>query len=415
MRLKLGFLAFVAGLALVAAVTSATGAQKLDPGVTATSVHIGGTFPFSGPAALYSAIPLAENAYFQYVNAHGGVNHRKIVFTFYDDSYDPSKTPALTQKLVEQDKVFAVYGSLGTAPVLATRAYLNSKNVPQVLVATCDSYWGTDYKKYPWTIGYQPDYPGEAKIYAKFIMTKVPQAKIGILYQNDAYGQNYLNALKSALGSSGQSKIVGTQSYDVGAASLTQQVVALKAAGANTFVIFATPVPTITVLVVATKIGWHPIEFINNVSANEAFMAAAVKSGADVEGAITAGYLLDPNVPTEVSSAGAAFGKKILDQYGSGASKTIFDINNMYGLASAWTFVQALKNAGNPPTRAGLMKALLSLNLKGNPWLYPGFVEKTSATDHFPIEQLVLARYHSGGTAGLGYFGPFSRIYNHAR
>src|SRR5436190_8105945 len=175
MRLKLGFLAFAAGIALIATVTSATGAQKLDPGVTARAVHIGGTFPFSGPAALYSAIPLAERAYFLYVNAHGGVNHRKIQFTYYDDGYDPSKSVPLTQKLVEQDNVFAVYGSLGTAPVLATRTYLNGKKVPQVLVATGDSYWGTDYKKYPWTLGWQPDYPGEAKIYAQFINSKVPQ------------------------------------------------------------------------------------------------------------------------------------------------------------------------------------------------------------------------------------------------
>src|SRR5712691_159215 len=200
MRRKIAFLAFVAGIALAAVATSASGAhQKFDPGVTAKTVFVGGTFPFSGPAALYSAIPLAERAYFLYIDARGGVNGRKIQFRYYDDGYDPSKTVPLTQKLVEQDRVFAVYGSLGTAPVLATRAYLNSKNVPQVLVATGDSYWGTDYKKYPWTIGWQPDYPGEAKIYAQFIKTKVQGAKIGILYQNDAYGQNYLNAFKTAL------------------------------------------------------------------------------------------------------------------------------------------------------------------------------------------------------------------------
>lgn len=413
MRWKVGFLAFVAGIALAAAVTSATGAQKLDPGVTAKTVHIGGTFPFSGPAALYSAIPLAERAYFLYVNARGGVNHRKIQFTYHDDGYDPSKTVPLTQQLVEQDKVFAVYGSLGTAPVLATRAYLNSKKVPQVLVATGDSYWGTDYKKYPWTIGWQPDYPGEAKIYAQFITAKVPQAKIGILYQNDAYGQNYLNAFKAALGASGQAKIVSAQSYDVTAASVQQQVVALKVAGANTFVLFSTPSATIQALVIATKIGWHPTEFVNNVSANELFMGLAVKNGASVEGAITAGYLLDPNAPSETNAPGAALGKKILDLYDQGHA--IFDINAMYGLASAWTFVEALKNAGNPPTRAGLMKALLSLNLKGNPWLYPGFSEKTSATDHFPVEQLHLARYHAGGAAGIGYFDPFGRTFSNAR
>ncbi len=411
MRLKIASLAIVAGMALVAVATNASSAQKLDPGVGAKTIHIGGTFPFSGPAALYAAIPTAERAYFLYVNAHGGVNGRRIQFTYYDDAYDPSKTVPLTQKLVEQDKVFAVYGSLGTAPVLATRGYLNSKKVPQVLVATGDSYWGTDTKKYPWTIGWQPDYPGEAKIYAKFINDKVKQAKIGILYQNDAYGQNYLNAFKGAL--SNQAQIVSAQSYDVTATSIVQQVVALKAAGANTFVIFATPSPTIQALVVATKLGWHPIEFINNVSATETFMGLAVKNGASVEGAITAGYVLDPNDPAQTKAPGSALAKKILDTYDGGAP--IFNTNNIYGLASAWTFVQALKNAGNPPTRAGLMKALRTLNLKANPWLYKGFVEKTGVGDGFPIEQLVLARYHSGGAAGIGYFGPFSRVYSNAR
>jgi branched-chain amino acid transport system substrate-binding protein len=411
MHRKIGFLAFVAGVVLAAVATSASGAQKLDPGVTAKSVFVGGTFPFSGPAALYSAIPLAERAYFLYVDARGGVNGRKIQFRYYDDGYDPSKTVPLTQKLVEQDGVFAVYGSLGTAPVLATRAYLNAKKVPQVLVATGDSYWGTDYKKYPWTIGWQPDYPGEAKIYAQFIKTKVRGAKIGILYQNDAYGQNYLNAFKTALGAA-QSQIVSTQSYDVTGGKPVQQVVALKSAGATVFVLFSTPTATIQSLAIATAIGWHPTEFVNNVSANELFLGIAAKNGASVEGAITAGYLLDPNAPSETSAAGAVLAKKILDAYDPG--HTIFDINDIYGLASAWTFVEALKNAGNPPTRAGLMKALLSLNLKGNPWLYPGFSEKTSATDHFPVEQLHLSRYRSGGAAGIGYFDPFGRTFNNA-
>jgi len=407
MKLKIAFLAAMAGLALAAWATSATGAQKLDPGVTAKTIHIGGTFPFSGPAALYSAIPTAERAYFLYANAHGGVNGRKIQFTYYDDSYDPSKSVPLTQKLVEQDKIFADFGSLGTAPIIAARGYLNQKKVPQVLVASGADYWAKETKKYPWTIGWQPDYPGEAKIYAKFINDKVKQAKIGILYQNDAYGTDYLNAFKGALGD--QSKIVATQSYDVTATNYTQQVVALKAAGANTFVVFATPGATITSLVVATKIGWHPIEFVNNVSANEAFMSAAVKAGANVEGAITAGYLFDPNVPSMTTKPAAVLAKKILDTYDGGAP--IFNANNIYGLASAWTMVQALKRAGNPPTRAGLMKALRTMDYRNNPWLYPGFRVKTTLTDPFPVEQLVLARYHLGGPANLGYFQPFSRTY----
>ncbi len=412
MRWKLGFLAFVAAVGLAAVATSATGAQKLDPGVTARSILIGGTFPFTGVAASYGVIPKAERAYFLYVDAHGGVNGRRIQFTTYDDSYDPSKTVPLTQKLVEQDKVFADYGSLGTAPVLATRTYLNGKKVPQVLVATGDSYWGTDYKKYPWTIGWQPDYPGEAKIYAKFILAKVPQAKIGVLYQNDAYGQNYLNAFKQGLGSSA-SKIVSTQSYDVTGGPPQQQVIALKSAGANTFVLFSTPLATIQSLVIATKIGWKPIEFINNVSSAEAYLAAAAKSGANVEGAISTDYVLDPNNVAQATLPGAKLAKQILDTYDGGAP--IFNLNNIYGLASAWTMVEALKNAGNPPTRAGLMRALTSMNTRANPFLYKGIAEKTSATDWFPVEQQILVRYHSGGPAGIGYGEPFGRLYNNAR
>src|SRR5262249_5704880 len=161
-----------------------SGTQKFDPGVNAKTVHIGGTFPFSGFAASYSSIPKAELAYFLYTNAHGGVNGRRINFTQYDDAYDPSKAVPPTQKLVEQDKVFAIFGALGTANIIATRPYLNKKKVPQVLVASGASYWGRDAKQFPWTIGWQPDYPGEAKIYAKFINDKFKSAKIGIFYQN---------------------------------------------------------------------------------------------------------------------------------------------------------------------------------------------------------------------------------------
>jgi branched-chain amino acid transport system substrate-binding protein len=401
MRLKIASLALVAGLAFVAVATSASGAQKLDPGVTGRTVHIGGTFPFSGPAASYGAIPKAELAYFLYVNAHGGVNGRKINFTQYDDAYDPSKAVPATQKLVEQDKVFAVFGALGTANIIATRGYLNKRKVPQVLVASGASYWATQAKKYPWTIGWQPDYPGEAKIYAKFINDKVKQAKIGIFYQNDAYGTDFLNAFKAAIND--QSKIVATQSYDTTATSFTQQVVALKAAGANTFIVVATPIPAITALVVATKIGWHPITFVNNVSGNPAYLAAAAKSGADVEGAITAGYIFDPNNPSFATKPPALLAKKILDTYAGGA--TIFNTNNMYGLASAWTFVQALKRAGNPPTRAGLMKALHSLNTGANPFVYPGIKLQTSAKDNFPIEQEIMIKWAGGATGDWQSFG----------
>src|SRR5258705_11238515 len=201
MGMKGRILAVLAGAAVVAsiAVAAASGAQRLDPGVSATSIKIGGTFPLTGFASSYKTIPLAEKAYFDYVNDHGGVNGRKINFEILDGSYDPSKTVPLAQQLVEKDGVFAVFGSLGTAPGLATWGYLNSKKVPQVLLATGDSYWGFSKKKYPWTTGYQPDYPGEGKLYGRYIVQNMPNAKIGVLYQNDVYGKNYFAGLRVGL------------------------------------------------------------------------------------------------------------------------------------------------------------------------------------------------------------------------
>ncbi len=386
-----------------AAVSAAFAASTATPGVTKTSITIGGTFPLTGPAALYGVIPKAENAYFQYVNARGGVNKRKINFKYYDDQYNPANTVPLTKKLVEQDKVFAVYGSLGTAPILATRDYLNQQKVPQVLVATGDSYWGTQFKKYPWTIGFQPDYPGESRVYGQFIASKVPQAKIGVLMQDDAYGQNYYNGLLQGLGDA-KSKIVDVEKYDATQTDVSQQVVKLKAAGANVFALFALPTQTIDALVVTTKIGWSPTTFINNVSASPLFMGLARQSGANVDGDISATYLFDtinnPNAPT------TKLYKSILAKYDSGANPD--DANNLYGVASAWTLVQALKQLGATPTRSGLMNALNNMS-QVNPFLYPGIKMVTNANDRFPIDQQILEQYKSGA------WHPFGHLFAKAR
>jgi branched-chain amino acid transport system substrate-binding protein len=398
--------ALLAGLALAATaviVSAASAGSSATPGVTKTTITIGGTFPLTGPAALYGVIPKAENAYFQYVNAHGGVNGRKIVDKVYDDQYNPANTVPLTKKLVEQDHVFAVYGSLGTAPTLATRPYLNQLGVPQVLVATGDSYWGAQYKKYPWTIGYQPDYPGESRVYGQFIASKVPQAKIGVLMQDDAYGQNYYDGLLQGLGDA-KSKIVDVEKYDATQTDVSQQVVKLKAAGANVFALFALPTQTIDALVVATKIGWKPVTFINNVSASPLFMGLAIKSGANVDGDISATYLFDTiNNP---DAATTKLYKSILSTYDKGADPT--DANNLYGIASAWTMVYALKQAGPNPTRAGLMNALTHLNTV-NPFDYPGVKLNTTPTERFPIDQQSLEHWQNGA------FHPFGHIFSNAR
>jgi branched-chain amino acid transport system substrate-binding protein len=402
-RTKVGLAVSVLALA-AAAVSAAFASAAGTPGVTKRTITIGGTFPLTGPAALYGAIPKAEAAYFSYVNAHGGVNGRQIVFKYYDDQYNPANTVPLTKKLVEQDHVFAVYGSLGTAPTLATRDYLNKLGVPQVLVATGDSYWGSQFKKYPWTIGFQPDYPGESRVYGRFIATKVPQAKIGVLMQDDAYGQNYYQGLVQGLGDA-KAKIVDVEKYDPTQTDVSAQVVKLRAAGANVFALFALPTQTITALVVATKIGWHPTTFINNVSESPLFMYLAEKSGANIDGDITALYLYDyinnPGSPT------AKLYKSIVDKYDPGANP--LDANIEYAFASAWTLVDALKQAGENPTRQSFMKALTSLDTTKNPFLYPGVKLQTTPTERYPIDQQILAQYKNGA------WHPFGHVFANAR
>jgi branched-chain amino acid transport system substrate-binding protein len=414
MGMKGRILAVLAGAAIVAgiAVTAAFGAHRTDPGVSASTITIGGTFPLTGPASLYKTIPAAEKAYFDYINDHGGVNGRKIDFHILDDGYDPSKTVPLTQQLVEQDKVFADYGSLGTAPNLAVWSYLNQHKVPHVLLATGDSYWGFSAKKYPWTIGFQPDYPGEAKIYGKYIVANLPGAKIGVLFQNDAYGKNYFAGLRVGLGAK-KSEIVSAQPFDLSAGNVTQQVLALKASGADTFVILATPTPTIQALVTATKVGWSPTNtFINNVSAVGTFIKLAAANGAKVDGAISSGAYLDASVPSEVNMAGVKLGIQILSQYAPSLDPK--NSLNFYGLANAWTMVYGLKNAGKTPTRVGLMHALKNLNPKKakNPFLYPGVALQTGLHDNFPIEQEILVRWSGGAT---GNWNPFGKLYNAIR
>ncbi len=414
MGMKGKLLAIVAGVSIVAgiSVTVASGAKQADPGISATEIKIGGTFPLTGFASLYKTIPAAEKAYYDYVNDHGGVNGRKINFTILDDAYDPSKTVPLAQQLVEKEGVFAVVGSLGTAPTLATWGYLNSRKVPQALVATGDSYWGFSYKKYPWTIGWQPDYPGESKLYGKYIAANMPNAKIGVLYQNDAYGKNYYAGLRVGLGPE-KGKVVDAQSYDATNPSVTQQILSMKSKGADTLVVFGTPTPTITALVTATKVGWNPTAtFINNVSANRIFLLAAAAGGANVDGIISSVYTKSST--TQANLAGVKLAKSIVDQYvpSLAASFARGDGNIIYGMGVAWTFVYALQNAGKNPTRASLMKALHNMNTSKNPFVYPGITIKTSPTDNFPIEQERMVKWAGGAS---GDWQPFGKLLSGVR
>ena len=410
-------------IATAVAASAATASHTGTPGVSKKQIVIGGTFPFSGPAALYKTIPAAEAAYYAYVNAHGGVFHRKIKDITLDDQYDPSQTPAKTKELVEKDHVFAIVGSLGTAPVLSTWDYLNKRKIPQVLVATGDAYWGQCVhkalplcggKKKPWTMGWQPDYPGEAKVYAKYILKNKPNAKIGVLYQNDSYGKNYLNGLKTGLGSH-KNQIVDAESYNLGdsAQVIAAHEVAMRTHGADTFVIFATPQATIYALIDKTVIGWSPLTLVNNVSANRVFELSAGQNGADLNGIISSVYTASPT--TQGNLPGMKLATKIINATGNQALQqalALGDGNIIYGLGSAWTFVDALKHAGKNLTRPGLMKALRHLNESGknkNPFVYPGMTVKTSNKRTFPMQQLKLIKW-SGGKGGDWH--AFGKLYS---
>src|SRR5205814_2380155 len=239
---------------------SANSAPQTDIGITSDSILLGNTIAQSGAAAAYGTIGNAELAYFTYINGQGGVNGRKINFKILDDAYNPAQTVPLTKQLVEQDQVFVMFGGLGTQAQTSVREYLNGKKVPQVFVATGATTFAAEFDKYPYTWGWQPVYQGESLIYAQYLTKNSPNAKIGVIYQNDDYGQDYLDGLTKGLGNKAAEMIVDKESNDVGAPDLNSQILKLKNSGADTFFVFETPSPAIKALVAAFQAGWHRSE-----------------------------------------------------------------------------------------------------------------------------------------------------------
>ena len=413
-RKRLGALLLV--LAATAAVAGTAAASHTStPGVSKSKIVIGGTFPYTGPAAAYATIPTAEQAFYAYVNAkYHGVFGRKIVDKTLDDAYNPAQTVPAVKQLVEKNHVFAIVGSLGTAPALATWGYLNKRHIPQVLLATGDAYWGNcvhhacQGSTKPWTMGWQPDYPGEAKLYAKYILAHKKNAKIGVLYQNDAFGRNYLAGLKTGLGAQA-SQIVDAESYNVTDTGVVvgTHVGQIYAHGANVFVIFATPAAAIAGLATVGQIpGWHPLTINSNVAANRIFMLnAGQQHGAPLNGVISTAYVASqtaqPNLP------GMKLAKTIIHKYAPALDNEFAagDNNLVYGLAVGWTFWDALKHAGKNPTRKSFMHALRHMNETNNPFIYPGMVVKTSKKRTFPMEQLIFEKWQGGSGGDWKTFG----------
>jgi branched-chain amino acid transport system substrate-binding protein len=397
--MKKTLLLVVVALAAAAVVGTTAGARSTaTPGVTKNSILLEGTFPLSGPASGYAPIPVGMAAYFSYVNAHGGVNGRKIKWHYEDDGYNPANTVQITHKFVEQDHAFALVGGLGTEPQLAVRQYLNDAKVPQLFVSTGATTFDRDYAQYPWTIGWQPDYEAEGAIYGKYIAKNMPSAKIGVLYQNDDYGSDYVRGFKAGLGSR-QSQIVTSQPYDLSATTPPAvQMAKIKASGADTLAIFATPTPTIQAYVIGTKLGYKPANvFTNSVSATDPFLTIAEKSGSNiVEGTFSVNYELDPSNPIYNKQAGMKLYRTIMKKYAPKANAN--DPLNLYGVAKAWNTVQLLQRAGKNPTRASLMAAARKMAFtpgkkNANPFLLPGVSTFTKGAFQYPVSQVVVTRY----------------------
>jgi branched-chain amino acid transport system substrate-binding protein len=382
-------------VALTACGGSGTPAPQTDIGITSTSILLGNTIPQTGGANLYATIADAESAYFTYVNGQGGVNGRQIQFKVVDDGYDSSKTVPLTKGLVEQDQVFAMFSGLGTQTQTSVRDYLNGKKVPQLFVATGATTFDLNYSTNKWTLGWQPPYQAESQIYAKDLILNHPNAKVGVLYQNDDYGLDYLKGLTDGLGSHA-SMIVAKQSFDVTAANPFAQLAQLKNTNnVDTLFLFATPTPAIQSLVYITLgLRWAPTIYLNGVSNPAVFMRVAKSKGAALQNLTTVAYLKDPTDPQWAGDSGMQLYKTII------ANCSKCDPNNglnIYGVAVAYTMVDVLKQAGTQMTRANVMNIAANQLNETSPFLLPGVKVHTTSSDHFPITQEQVATWNGTG------------------
>ena len=388
--------ALCAGLALLGG--AAAGAADYGPGVTDTEIKIGNTNPYSGPASAYGAIGRALKAYFAKVNDDGGIDGRKIVFISYDDAYSPPKTVEQARKLVESDEVLFIFSSLGTASNTAIQKYLNAKKIPQLFVATGATKFG-DPKNFPWTMGWQPNYQSEARVYAKYILAHHPNAKIGVVYQNDDYGKDYLKGLKDGLGARAAAMIVAEQPYEVADTTPDSQVVNLKAAGADVLFNVSTPKFAAQVIKKVAELGWKPVHILNNVGAS----VGAVFAPAGLEnskGIITASYIKDVTDPALKSDPAYQDWSAFMDKYFPDGDKTASSTVSGYGQAQ--TLVQVLKQCGDNLTRENVMRQAANLRNLELGMLRPGIVINTGPNDYFPLEQLQIIRFNGANWEPLG-------------
>jgi branched-chain amino acid transport system substrate-binding protein len=363
------------------------GGEAADPGITDTTIKLGGSYPFSGPASGYGTISRGANAYFQYVNDQGGVNGRKIEFVTYDDAYEPQRALTNARRLVEQDEVFALFNTLGTANNLAIWDYANQQEVPHVLVATGASDWGADIQAHPWTIGWQPNYVTEARVYAQYLKENKPDATVAVLYQNDAFGEDLLGGFEEAIKGTGI-RIVDRQSYEVSDPSVASQVNKLAASGADVFLDITTPKFGAQAVAAVAQTSWKPLHLLNNVSASKTQVLVPVGLE-NAQGIITTAYFKDPEDPQWADDEAMRTYKENLAKYEPDADPN--ETFNAYGWTVASTLVEALKQM-KEPTRESLMEAVRNLDVE-IPMLLPGIRVQTSPTDGYPIEAMQISQF----------------------
>jgi branched-chain amino acid transport system substrate-binding protein len=387
------FLAAAPGVAAAAAGLTGTrqarAAKAYGPGVTDTEIKIGNTGPYSGPASSYGTIPKSMTAYYRMVNAGGGVNGRRINFISYDDGYAPPKTVEMTRKLVEEDRVLSIASPLGTPTNSATWHYMNQHKVPQLFVATGATKWD-DPKGHPWTIGWQPNYQSEGRIYASFIIGNKPAGKIGVLYQNDDAGKDYLKGVTDGLGAEHKSMIAVAASYEPTDPTIDSQIVAMKAAGCDVLVTAAIPKMAAQAIKKAAEIGWKPLHVLTSVANS---VGATLKpAGLDIsKGVVSDFYLKDPTDPQWRNDPGFQAWLAFMNKYYPEGDKS--DSGNLYGPSIAATTVQVLKQCGDELTRENVMRQAANLHDFTTPLLLPGVKINTSPTDFAPIKQVQMGRF----------------------
>ena len=376
-------------IVLAATSTGAIAQKKYDIGATDTEIKIGNIMPYSGPASAYGVIGKTEAAYFKKINVEGGINGRKINFISYDDAYSPPKAVEQARKLVESDEVLFIFNPLGTASNSAIQKYMNDKKVPQLFIQTGATKWN-DPKQFPWTMGWPPSYQSEGRIYAKYILKERPTGKIGILYQNDDYGKDYVKGIRDGLGAKAASMIVGEESYETTTPTIDSHVVALKSEGADIFISVTTPKFAAQSIKKVAELGWKPLFILNSVgtSTGTVMRPAGFENGQNI---ISATYQKDPTDPQWKDDTGIKNFDAFLMKYFPEGNRE--DLLLMTGYNVAQTMVHVLKKCGDDLTRANIMNhaaSIKNLQLEG---LLPGVTINTSATDFAPIKQFQLRKF----------------------